>query len=122
MNNKIDERDDELLAMASRLSTEVTPERDLWPDIQAAITTPRRSRWTPMFAQAAADDTGRVRQLYETAYGRLPTSDESVRALAFVIQYEQSLADEKDPQARTTQAWQALCHVIVASNEFVYVR
>ena len=54
MNNKIDERDDELLAMASRLSTEVTPERDLWPDIQAAITTPRRSRWTPMFAQAAA--------------------------------------------------------------------
>jgi hypothetical protein len=54
MNDNYDERDDELIAMAGKLSHEVAPERDLWPDIEAAITTPQRSRWTPMFAQAAA--------------------------------------------------------------------
>ena len=54
MNDNYDERDDELVAMAGKLSLEVAPKRDLWPDIEAAITTPQRSRWTPMFAQAAA--------------------------------------------------------------------
>jgi len=49
-----DRRDDKLLAMAGQLSTEASPERDLWPDIAAAIATPRRSRWTPVLAQAAA--------------------------------------------------------------------
>lgn len=48
------ERDDKLIATASNLSTNISPERDLWPDIAAAISQPQRSRWTPMFAQAAA--------------------------------------------------------------------
>ena len=46
--------DDKLAAAAKRLATEISPERDLWPGIAEAIHTPRRSRWTPMFAQAAA--------------------------------------------------------------------
>ena len=54
MNDNYDERDDELIAMAGKLSHEVAPERDLWPNIEAAITVPTRSRWTPIFAQAAA--------------------------------------------------------------------
>ena len=46
---------DKLMVAAAQLSTEITPERDLWPDIEAAIATPqRRSGWTPYFAQAAA--------------------------------------------------------------------
>jgi hypothetical protein len=48
------EREDELLAKAKGLATSIRPERDLWPDIEAAITQPQRSRWTPRFAQAAA--------------------------------------------------------------------
>jgi len=50
------ENDDKLTAAARQLAQEITPERDLWPDIEAAITNPvrERSRWTPMFAQAAA--------------------------------------------------------------------
>ena len=46
--------DDKLAAAAKRLATEISPERDLWPGIADAIRAPRRSRWTPMFAQAAA--------------------------------------------------------------------
>ncbi len=48
------ERDDELIAAASSLSTEISPDRDLWPGIAEAIAAPKRSRWTPMLAQAAA--------------------------------------------------------------------
>lgn len=52
-----DRRDDKLFAMANQLSKEASPARDLWPKISAAIKAPRRpqrSRWTPIFAQAAA--------------------------------------------------------------------
>ena len=49
------ERDDDKLTRAARqLATEISPERDLWPGIAEAITTPARRRWAPMFAQAAA--------------------------------------------------------------------
>jgi hypothetical protein len=48
------EFDDKLDRAARQLATEITPEHDLWPGIAAAISEPRRSRWTPMLAQAAA--------------------------------------------------------------------
>jgi len=49
------ERDDDKLSRAARqLGTAISPERDLWPGIAEAITAPKRPRWTPMFAQAAA--------------------------------------------------------------------
>ena len=51
MNNTDDDR---LTTAASRLATEISPQRDLWPGIEEAIARPKRSRWTPMFAQAAA--------------------------------------------------------------------
>lgn len=51
-----EQRDDKLTTAAQQLATGIQPQRDLWPDIERAITepVPRRSRWTPMFAQAAA--------------------------------------------------------------------
>lgn len=46
--------DDKLMEAAQALGTDVTPERDLWPEIESAIARPGRSRWNTMFAQAAA--------------------------------------------------------------------
>lgn len=50
--------DDKLTTAARQLATEISPERDLWPEIESAIEAPlpqrERARWTPMFAQAAA--------------------------------------------------------------------
>jgi hypothetical protein len=49
--------DDELMAAATKLATEVTPERDLWPGIEQVITqpaTPARTVWNSVWAQAAA--------------------------------------------------------------------
>ncbi len=45
-----------MMTAASQLATGIEPQRDLWPGIERARTetAPRRSRWTPAFAQAAA--------------------------------------------------------------------
>lgn len=49
-----EEFDNKLDRAARQLATEISPERDLWPGIAEAIEKPQRSRWTPVFAQAAA--------------------------------------------------------------------
>ena len=49
--------DDELMAAAAELATEVKPERDLWPGIEQAIVQPARPErtvWNSVWAQAAA--------------------------------------------------------------------
>lgn len=53
-NSKFDE---ELMARAARLPTSVTPDRDLWPGIEAGIRAPvpsKGSTWNSIWAQAAA--------------------------------------------------------------------
>jgi hypothetical protein len=49
-----DMNEDKLVSTASRLTTEIAPERDLWPGIAEGIQAPRRQSWAPVFAQAAA--------------------------------------------------------------------
>ncbi|MCH8116822.1 MAG: hypothetical protein IIA78_01725 [Proteobacteria bacterium] len=51
MNEK---HEDRLMRDAGRLTTRISPERDLWPDIATAIAEQGGSRRTPMLAQAAA--------------------------------------------------------------------
>ncbi len=49
--------DDELMARAATLATDVKPERDLWPAIEHQIrepARPQRSMWNSAWAQAAA--------------------------------------------------------------------
>lgn len=50
------EFDEALTARARELATDVQPQRDLWPAIEAAIAEPSRPRWNwqPLLAQAAA--------------------------------------------------------------------
>lgn len=46
--------DAKLMEAAAKLATELSPDRDLWPEIATAIATPARSNWSSLFAQAAA--------------------------------------------------------------------
>ncbi len=47
--------DRRLIEAARRLETDIAPDRDLWPGVEAAIRAPRQKRRYPaMFAQAAA--------------------------------------------------------------------
>jgi len=45
---------DALTRAASKLASGEQPERDLWPEIEAAITKPQKRSWQLPFAQAAA--------------------------------------------------------------------
>ncbi len=45
---------DEIQRAAGRLSSDIRPQRDLWPDIASALQKPASGRWAPMLAQAAA--------------------------------------------------------------------
>ncbi len=62
-------------------------------------------------------DEQRLRATYLRVYSRFPTTNELVIASQFLTDYQAAL-DSPDPQL----AWTALCHTLLAGNEFVYLR
>jgi Protein of unknown function (DUF1553)/Protein of unknown function (DUF1549)/Planctomycete cytochrome C len=71
----------------------------------------------------SGDDAARVQALYLRAYAREPDTAETVRALRLVAKVEAALADkEADAGKRRLKAWGLLAQVVLAANEFVYVR
>jgi hypothetical protein len=71
------------------------------------------------------DDAGRISLLYEDAFGRPPTPDESARAAAYLARFDRALGaegGEPGAPARQVGVWQALCQVVLASNEFIFIR
>jgi len=64
------------------------------------------------------DDVQRIGLLHERAFGRQATNKEVDRATRFLTLLS---AKSNDANPRSA-AWQMLCHAIVASNEFIYVR
>jgi Protein of unknown function (DUF1553)/Protein of unknown function (DUF1549)/Planctomycete cytochrome C len=68
------------------------------------------------------DDRERLGVLYERCFGRLPDERETERGLAFIKRMEAKYAEEKVPLVeRRQKAWQSLCRVMLATNEFIYV-
>jgi hypothetical protein len=83
---------------------------------------------SPFVQQCAAAFAARVQPLgehhaarvaasYRLAFGRRPSDTEISAALAFLAAESQAMIG--DPQAA---AWTRLCHALLASNEFLYVR
>ncbi len=70
----------------------------------------------------------RIDRLYETALSRPPSAMERSRAERFVQRYvegpakDEAAAGETVRDERELLAWQALCQVLLASNEFIYLR
>ena len=69
--------------------------------------------------QAGPDDATRIRAAYEMAFGRLPSAAEVEAAAGYVAR--ESPAEGTRGDSRAT-AWTRLCHALLASNEFLYVR
>ncbi|MCA9041757.1 MAG: DUF1553 domain-containing protein, partial [Planctomycetaceae bacterium] len=72
-----------------------------------------------------SDVSARIELIYVKSYGRLPTDDEQQRIENFLEQFPsvwKSDHPEADDEAINVAAWQALCHAIVAANEFTYLR
>ncbi len=74
-----------------------------------------------LLQQEKLDDAGRLNLLYRRALGRSVTASESDRALGFIKQVQGALPAELPTAERWLRAWQSLCRVVLASNEFVYV-
>ena len=75
-----------------------------------------------LLANADLDDAGRIREAYERALGRPPSSNEIDRALSFIAQVERAMKDRnQDPAERRAFAWQSFCKSLIASNEFMYL-
>jgi hypothetical protein len=72
---------------------------------------------------SSRDIDRRLANLYATAYCREPTASEFAASRAFLAELERALAaTEPDEARRERQAWNVLCHTIVAANEFIYLR
>ena len=68
------------------------------------------------------DDAGRLRLAYERVLGRPPTPAETDRDLGFLVRYQAATeADHVQPEQGRVRAWQGVCRVLLASNEFIYV-
>ncbi len=63
----------------------------------------------------------RISTIVSTIYGREATDAEIEAHQQFLIGIEQALA-ETDAAKRTQQAWSVLCHTLLASNEFIYLK
>ena len=75
-----------------------------------------------LLTQQEMDDAERVQLAYNQVFGRLPAKKETARALDFLRRGDMALgARESEPHERRLRAWQSLCRVLVASNEFIYV-
>jgi hypothetical protein len=69
------------------------------------------------------DDGGRMQVLYQKAFGRPASDSEIARGKLLLEDVAQKLeSTETDPVKRGRQAWAGLCQVVLAANEFVYLK
>lgn len=68
-------------------------------------------------------DRQRIQQLYEQILRRPATEDEIHQAEQFLQQFTQIAETDADDRNQVrTDCWSAFCHILLASNEFVYLR
>lgn len=76
---------------------------------------------TRLLNEEPVDSVQRMERLYALVYQRTPSGQESKNGLAFVDRFSE-VRNGKDGDNDSSAAWQALCQVLVSSNEFLYLR
>ncbi len=72
--------------------------------------------------RTATDDAALATLAYRRVHGRAPSANETSRAIEFIARYQSGLAGANvEPAEARTRAWQALCRVLISSNEFMYL-
>lgn len=75
-----------------------------------------------MLAASGGDERAGLRLLGETVYGRAPTEAELARWQRGLAQFDQQLRNPAPHDAKSrARSWALLCHVLLASNEFLYL-
>lgn len=112
---------DAAVTNGDRATTTVAPQALLM--LNSELVAQASSRLAERIQAAAPENQVRIAKLYTLAYGREPSADEQAAGEQFLKQVEQTLqTTESDATKRTQMAWETLCHVILAANEFIYVR
>ncbi len=74
-------------------------------------------RWVDrLLADPQESDRGRITRLFEAAFGRPPTDEETGRCVAFLTSRPGTRRDQADPVA-----WADLCHVLFNVKEFIFI-
>ena len=76
---------------------------------------------TRLLNEEPVDSDQRLKRLYALVHQRTPSEQESKNGLAFVVHFSE-VHNGKDGNEDQSAAWQALCQVLVSSNEFLYLR
>jgi hypothetical protein len=76
---------------------------------------------------AAAEDRARIRSLYLRCFARPAADVEIDRAVEFLANHLPGTPGRDQESAAETSAvrrdaWLSFCHVLLASNEFIYIR
>jgi mono/diheme cytochrome c family protein len=113
---------DAAIPTGDRTSTTVAPQALLMMNsdlvTQASVDLAKRSLTKPEI-----QDADRLQRIYALSFGREATADEIAQSKVFVAEIAQAFEKtEPDPAIRQTRAWDVLCQVVLASNEFVYLR
>jgi hypothetical protein len=77
-------------------------------------------KWA-MRMESRNDPIARVREMYETAFGRPPVESESAMATQFISHQTSHYRSRSNPQPER-EAWVDLAHVMINSPEFLYIR
>jgi hypothetical protein len=68
-------------------------------------------------------DNERIELAYLRAYGRQPTAHEVSASKAYLDDVARAFSStQASPEQQQKLTWNSLCHVIVSSNEFIYVK
>lgn len=101
-----------------RATTTVAPQALLM--INSELVAAQSKNLAKRILEVKGDEVRRLKGLYEWIYSRPPRVREVKAGLAFLKRMEAAYAGagEREPGLR---AWQSLCRVMLASNEFVYI-
>ena len=104
----------------NRASTTVAPQA-LFMLNSSMVTESAASLAGRLMEHQPSDDSGRIRELYLRALGRPATIQETERA-ARLLGRLSGAAGDPDPLKRRLKAWAWLCHTVLGTNEFLFVR
>ncbi len=110
---------DPAVSSGNRTATTVAPQALLM--LNSDIVMQSASDFAERLLTDSGDDNQRLSRLYAIAYGREASDAERNADRAFLAKVDQSLT-EQDASQRRLQAWSTLCQVVLAANEFIYVK
>ena len=74
-----------------------------------------------LLSDTGSTDESRIGRMYVAAYGRDVTAVEITESRVFLSKIDQAL-QTLVPDQRRQRAWECLCQVVLASNEFIYLK